>query len=92
MYQRILKKGKITITLIRRVYIFFTKIKVCIISNNYRLLERKAFNNSAPSLSGGGKGPTREDEGSHLFKAHPVPSHVYKPLYDFIMLKNQRRY
>ncbi|OXA59477.1 hypothetical protein Fcan01_05182 [Folsomia candida] len=56
-----------------------------------RLLERKAFNNSAPSLSGGGKGPTREDEGSHLFKAHPVPSHVYKPLYDFIMLKNQRR-
>lgn len=69
--------------------------KNLIISKYTRLLERKAQYNSAPTLFLNGEAvPQNPDQNqdTHLFKAHPVPSHVYKPLFDFIMLKNQRRY
>jgi len=52
-----------------------------------RICFRRAHNNSAPSLSATGDDPSAPQ----MFKANPVPSHVYKPLYEFIMLKNQRR-
>ncbi len=52
------------------------------------MLQRKAQNNSAPSVA-------FKDQPEELpkptFRANPVPDHVYKPLYEFIMLKNQRR-
>ncbi|CAG7716244.1 unnamed protein product [Allacma fusca] len=49
-----------------------------------RLLERRSQNNSAPSIPDIDKKPVH-------FRAHPVPSHVHKPLYEYLMLKNKRR-
>ncbi|CAL8093827.1 unnamed protein product [Orchesella dallaii] len=52
-----------------------------------RLLVRKSQNNSAPSVAF----KDESEEPTQTFRANPVPEHVYKPLYEFIMLKNQRR-